>query len=319
LPTMTGSFLFSALVGLGTLIAFVGLWRTIKSLDPVEARAQEYGLGSEIAARGGAPVSQRTLRYRLNRLLSGLGLGPRLAAALTQADFPLTAAEFVVVIGGAFALGFLIGTWRVGSMFGLVLGAIMGCVPVVYLRMMRGRRQRAFSAQLPDVLTMLVGALRSGYGVTQALQMLVDQSPPPASKEFARVVRGVGLGLTIQQALSDMVGRVGTDELELVVTAINVQYETGGNLAETLDIIGETIRDRIRIEREIIVLTAQQTLSGYILAALPVALALIIFVINPRFFAPFLEPGWPRMLPIAAVVMQVAGFVIMRRILDIEV
>ncbi|TEU15189.1 MAG: secretion system protein F, partial [Anaerolineales bacterium] len=118
---------------------------------------------------------------------------------------------------------------------------------------------------------------------------------------------------------SDMVGRVDTDETELVVTAINVQYETGGNLAETLDIIGETIRDRIRIQREIRVFTAQQRLSGYVLAALPVALALIIFAINPRFFAPFLEPGWPRMLPIAAVVMQVAGFVIMRRIIDIEV
>ena len=316
---MTGSFLFSALVGLGTLIAFVGLWRTIKSHDPVEARVKEYALGSEIVARGGAPVPRRTLRYRLNHLLSGLGLGPRLAAALTQADLPLTAAEFVVVIGGAFVLGFLVGTWRVGSVFGLVLGAIMGCVPVVYLRRMRRRRQGAFSAQLPDVLNMLVGALRSGYGVTQALQMLVDQLPPPASKEFDRVVRGVGLGLTVQQALSDMVGRVGTDELELVVTAINVQHETGGNLAETLDIIGETIRDRIRIEREIRVFTAQQRLSGYILAALPVALALIIFAINPGFFAPFLEPGWPRMLPIAAVVMQVAGFVIMRRILDIEV
>ena len=316
---MTGPLLFCALVGLGTLIAFVGLWRTIKSLDPVEARTKEYAPGSEIPSGGEARLAQRTIRSRLNRLLSGLSLGRRLATALVQADVPLTAAEFAVVILGASALGFLLGTWRVGAILGLALAAVMGGLPVVYLRMMRSRRQRAFSAQLPDVLTMLVGALRAGYGVNQALQTLVDQFRPPASKEFARVVRAVGLGLTVQQALTDMVARVGTDETELMVTAINVQYETGGNLAETLSIISETIRDRIRIEREITVLTAQQRLSGYILGVLPLALAFIIFLINPGFFRPFLEPGWPRMLPVAAVVMQVAGFLIMRRILDIEV
>jgi len=316
---MTGPLLFCALVGLGTLIVFVGLWRTTKSLDPVEARTREYAPGAKISAGDETHLAQRTVRSRLNRLVSGAGLGRRLATALVQSDVPLTAAEFAVVILGASALGFLLGAWRGGAILGLALAALMGGLPVLYLRMMRSRRQRAFSAQLPDVLTMLVGALRAGYGVSQALSMLVDEIGPPASKEFGRVVRVVGLGLTMQQALSDMVARVGTDETELMVTAINVQYEMGGNLAETLSIIGETIRDRIRIEREITVLTAQQRLSGYILGVLPIALAFVIFLINPGFFRPFLEPGWPRMLPVAAVIMQVAGFLIMRRILDIEV
>jgi len=123
----------------------------------------------------------------------------------------------------------------------------------------------------------------------------------------------------VQQALSDMADRVGTDDADLVVTAINVQYEMGGNLAQTLEIIGETIRDRIRIKREIRVLTAQQRLSGYVLAVLPVVLAILLFIMRPEYMSRLFEPGWVRLLPVTAVIMMIAGFLVIRRILDIEV
>jgi len=133
------------------------------------------------------------------------------------------------------------------------------------------------------------------------------------------VVRAIGLGLSVQEALREMADRVGTDDVDLVVTAINVQYEMGGNLAQTLEIIGETVRDRIRIKREIRVLTAQQRLSGYVLAVLPLILAALLFMLRPQYIGRLFEPGWIRILPVAAVLMMIAGFLVIRRILDIEV
>jgi len=321
LQTVNGPLLFGVLTALMTGIVFLGLWRVARSLDQVETRVKEYGLDGAalIEADGDGPPKKRVLWPRFLRLVNGLGMGPRLAIDLARADIPLTVAEFMAVMLGGGALGFLIGMWRQGLLLGLGLGGVLAYVPMIYLRISQKRRQRAFSEQLPDVLTMLVGALRAGYGLMQAMQLLVEHIPPPSSDEFARVMRAVGLGVSVQQALTDMAERVGTDELGLVVTAINVQYETGGNLAQTLEVISETIRDRIRIIREIAVFTAQQQLTGYMLAGLPLLVALAISMMSPGFFKPFLEPGWPRLLPIMAVSMQVVGFLIIRKIIDIEV
>jgi tight adherence protein B len=238
---------------------------------------------------------------------------------LSHADAPLTAPEFTLIILGLAVVGFVFGVTRSSLPVGLLLAIVLGYFPIIYLRVAIGRRQRAFTDQLPDLLTLLVGALRAGYGLAQAIDVLVEQMPPPASGEFARVQRAVGLGLPIQTALNDMSQRIGTDEVDLVVTAINVQYEMGGNLAETLETIGETIRDRIRMLREIRVLTAQQRMTGYILAVLPFAVGLGMYVINPEYIMRLFEPGWIRILPIAALVMQVIGFLLIRRIVDIEV
>jgi tight adherence protein B len=195
---------------------------------------------------------------------------------------------------------------------------LLGFVPVFYLRSRQRRRQRAFTEQLPDVLTLLVGALRAGQGLSQAMEMLVEQLPPPASQEFARAMRAVRLGQPIQQALLEMADRVGTDDLDLVVTAMNVQYEMGGNLAQTLDTIGVTVRDRIRLKRQIRTLTSQQRFTGYVLALWPLALAAALYFLNPSYLKQIFVPGWI-LLPIGAVVLQIAGFLVIRRIVDIEV
>ena len=127
------------------------------------------------------------------------------------------------------------------------------------------------------------------------------------------------MGVPLQRALKDMAARAGSDDLSLVVTAINVQYEMGGNLAMVLESISQTVRERIRITREIQVLTAQQRLTGYILAAFPIFLAVVITLMQPDYFAPFFEPGPIRLLPMAALVMLVIGFFFIRRIVDIDV
>jgi tight adherence protein B len=196
---------------------------------------------------------------------------------------------------------------------------VLGALPIFYLRFRRGRRLRAFTAQLPDVLTLLVGALRAGYGLTQALELLTDQIAEPAASEFSWVMRAHGLGVPIPAALREMSDRVGSDDLALVVTAVTVQYEMGGNLAQTLETIGTTVRDRIRMLQEIRVLTAQQRFTGYFLAVWPVVIAIALFLLNPEYIGQLIQPGWIRFLPAGAVLLQVLGFFVIRRIVDIEV
>ena len=234
-------------------------------------------------------------------MLHGFGLGEKLAQALIRADVPLTAAEFALVMLLLGAVGFFVGSWRLNAMIGVFVGLVFAVGPLVYLKISEGRRRAAFINQLPDLLTLLVGSLRAGYGLSQAIELVAREVPAPASKEFARVVRAMGLGLPLQRALEGMAERIDSDDLDLVVTAINVQYEMGGNLSTVLETISETIRERVRVLREVHVLTAQQRLTGTILAMLPIGLAMIMSFIRPGYFDPFFEPGWPQFMPIMAI------------------
>jgi tight adherence protein B len=311
--------MFGVLVAASVVIAFAAVWRLTRNRNPVEARLTEYGGQGGAISDDRAAESGRPRLPMITRLVNGFGLGPALALSLTRADMPLTAAEFALIVFGVAALGLLIGVWRGGLLLGAVLAGLGGLLPVLYLRRRAGRRRQQFTEQLPEVLTLLVGALRAGYGLNQAIQMLVDEMPPPASVELGRVMRAVGLGLPVQRALQEMADRVDSDDLTMVVTAMNVQHETGGNLAQTLDVIGETVRDRIRITREIRVLTAQQRFTGYVLAIFPFVVAVGIYLVNPLYMSQLFVPGWPRLMPISAVVLQVIGFLIIRKIVDIEV
>lgn len=317
---MSGPLLFGLLISLLVLLGFVGLWRTLRVRDRADLRLLEYGVDTAVVASGTQGKGSRRLGFpALTRLLSGFSSGQRLASALAQADLPLTAAEFALITLGLALAGYIAGSLRGGPALGLLIAVGAACLPLLYLRRRKSKRLKAFTAQLADVLTMLTGALRAGYGLTQALDMLSKQLPPPASKEFARVMRSVGLGQPVQQALREMATRMASDDLELIVTAITVQHEMGGNLAQTLETIGATVRDRLRMLQEIRVLTAQQRFTGYFLAVWPVVMAVAIYFINPKYMLQFLQPGWIRLLPIGAVVMEIIGFLVIRKIVDIEV
>jgi tight adherence protein B len=300
----------------------MALQRMAPQRDPMEQRLAEYGLSDYVRGVRSAQKEKPKESSRfpiIMRLLNGYGLGEKLAATLTRADVPLTAAEFamlMLIMGGA---AFFLGVWRVNALVGMVLALVAMAGPLFYLKFRQSRRRAAFIAQLPDLLTLLVGSLRAGYGLSQAIELVAREVPEPASKEFARVVRATGLGLPLQRALENMAERIDSDDLDLMVTAINVQYEMGGNLSAVLDTISDTIRQRVRVLREVNTLTAQQRLTGTILAFLPVGLAIALMVLQPAFFAPFFEPGWPQLLPVAAVVLMVIGYVIIQKILDIKV
>ena len=308
------------LTALAVVLFFTALWVLLQRRDPVEQRLNAIGVRAvrrEVSSMAGA--AERYNLRGLRRYLAGFGLGPRLALELTRADVAMTVAEFILIIAVLALLGFAIGTWRVGPLMGLVLAAILGIVPFFYLGMRRRRRLRAFTQQLPDMLTLLVGALRAGYGLNQALDLVVERTAAPVSTEIGNVVRAVNLGLPLRRALEDAVARIGSEDFNLLVVAINVHYETGGNLAETLEVISDTIRDRLRMLNEIRVLTAQQRFTGYTLATLPIIVGLVVYLVNPGYIGDLFKPGWVRILPITAIVMQIIGFLFIRRIVDIEV
>jgi tight adherence protein B len=157
----------------------------------------------------------------------------------------------------------------------------------------------------------------------QTLDLVSRESPNPTSTEYRRVVQEVSLGLTTEEALQNLLKRVPSDDLDLLVTAVGIQMESGGNLAQILDTIGHTIRERVRIKGEIAVLTAQGRISAYIITGLPIALAIFITVINPGYMAPMFTFGFPPeawcCLPVASLVMIVIGFFTIMKIVDIEV
>ena len=273
-----------------------------------------------------APRSSHQIAQALDAMVRNRPLGLNMALSLARADLRLTVGELLIIrIGaalGGFLLGFVLGRGLTQPVLGIIVGLIVGVVgwmaPHWYVSHRAKKRLKTFVGQLGDTITLMANSLRAGYSLLQTMEMVSRESPPPMGQEFKRVVREVGLGLTPQQAMEHMLRRVPSEDLDLLVTAINIQHEVGGNLAQILEVIGETIRERVRVKGEISVLTAQQSLSGYIVAALPIGLAGILFVINPGYLNELF--AWPWIcLPIAGVVLIGLGFLVMRKIVQIDV
>jgi tight adherence protein B len=209
----------------------------------------------------------------------------------------------------------------------LALGFAIGAfAPRFWLNFRKGGRLKKFNSQLPDTITLIANALRAGSSFLQAIELVVRESQPPISIEFGRVIREVNLGLPFDIALENMVKRVRSEDFELMATAIAIQHQVGGNLAEILDSIAFTIRERIRIKGEIRTLTAQQRMSGYVVGALPFFLAFFIYLAAPKFFDPmFVKPPDVIGIPLGIILMGIAllsmgaGFFFIRKIVDIEV
>jgi len=269
----------------------------------------------------------------LNKVVEQRDFGANLARDIARADLRLKPSEFLMIWAGA-----VIGIPLVmlllspiikplGNPLFLLLGGFIGfLLPRFWLARRRNSRLGAFNKQLPDTITLIANALRAGSSFLQAIELVVRESRPPISTEFARVIREVNLGLPFDQALENMVRRVRSDDLELMATAISIQHQVGGNLAEILDSIAYTIRERVRIKGEIRTLTAQQRMSGYVVGFLPIGLAGFLFIAAPGFMEPmFANPPEILGLPAGVVIlifggfMMFMGFMFIRRIVDIEV
>jgi tight adherence protein B len=306
----------------------------------ISSRLERYAAGREkekAAGDGsqslGERVSQSAALSRLNKIVEGQDFGANLARELAAADLRLKVSEYLGLwaastVGLPLIFLFLsIGLPALRSPLALILALVIGFVlPRIWLGRRKSGRLNAFNKQLPDTITLIANALRAGSSFLQAIELVVRESRPPVSIEFARVIREVNLGLPFETAMENLVRRVRSDDLELMATAISIQYTVGGNLAEILDSIAYTIRERVRIKGEIRTLTAQQRLSGYVVGGLPFGLAFFIYIAAPAFFEPMFDNppgilGLPAGVIILAfgLVMMVTGFFAIRRIVDIEV
>jgi tight adherence protein B len=291
----------------------------------VEQRLERYagsGVRTELDGGSGPGLVAR----QVERAVRGRPFAEAIRTNLARADVRLSVGEFLVIRFGAalagFLFGFVAGRGLTQPILGLFVGllfAIAGwLIPHYYILWRARRRLQQFVSQLGDTIGLMANSLRAGYSLLQTLDLVARESSPPIADEFRRVVREVGLGVPVQEALEHMLRRVPSDDLDLLVTAIAINHEVGGNLAQILDVIGETIRERVRIKGEIRVLTAQQSLSGYVISLLPVGMAVIIFLLNPGYLTSLFTWPWICM-PIGAVIFMVLGFIIMRRIVAIEV
>ncbi|HID52748.1 MAG TPA: secretion system protein [Anaerolineae bacterium] len=269
---------------------------------------------------------------RLDKALSGRGFFETTRERLAKADLKLRVSEYFVVVILAAVGGGLLGYYvpKDNNPVLGVVGFIIGSqIPKWYVKHAAGKRMRAFDNQLSDTLNLWVNALRSGYSVLQGMEAIATELPPPVSVEFERVVQEVRLGLSVEAALDNMYRRVPSEDLDLIITAVNIQREVGGNLAEVLESISHTIRERVRIKGEIRTLTAQGRISGTIISLLPIVLGGLLFMINPGYVSelwvkepPFIIPnvfpcGWI-LLGIGAI-MIFFGWLAIRKIVDIEV
>ncbi len=259
----------------------------------------------------------------LDKAISQRPFAQKWRTQLSRADLKLTVAEFaalhVVSVIGFFAAAFFI-LFRGELIVSLVAAFVGFFAPRIYVSRATSQRLIKFENQLPDTLGLWVNALRSGYSVLQAMEAISRDAPEPTSTEFKRVVQEVSLGIDLEDALAHLLARVESEDLDLVVTAVNIQREVGGNLAEILEVISHTIRERIKLKGEIRVMTSQGRITGYLISGLPIILALFLLTIQPDFMSPMFENrlcGWPMLG--AGLALIGIGTAIIQKIVNIEI
>ena len=304
----------------------------------VSARLERYASGKPDAKSGGSGgigemLNQSVALANLNRVVEQRDFGANLARDIARADLHLKISEyFMIWIGTTLGVPAVMFAASIvfpalANPFLLLIGGLIGfAIPRFWLGRRRSGRLNQFNKQLPDTITLIANGLRAGSSFLQAIELVVREARPPVSTEFGRVIREVNLGLAFDEALENMVRRVRSDDLELMATAISIQHNVGGNLAEILDSIAYTIRERVRIKGEIRTLTAQQRLSGYVVGFLPIGLAGFLFIAAPGFMAPMFDDsvniaGLPAgvIILIFGGFMMFMGFMFIRKIVDIEV
>ncbi|MCD6475090.1 MAG: type II secretion system F family protein [Anaerolineaceae bacterium] len=266
----------------------------------------------------------------LDKNIEGTSWAEKTAKKLARADLAMKPGEyfainFIAIVFFAAFFWFVGGQSIIGGLIGMIVGFIL---PGFYVKRAQKKRLEKFNDQLPDMLSFMVNGLRAGYSTMQAMEAVSREMPAPINDEFHRVVQEMQLGLSMEAALGNLLRRIPSDDLDLVITAINVQREVGGNLAEMLDIISYTIRERIRIKGEIKTLTTQTMYSGQFLSLLPVIVLAILFLLNREYMMQFFLPennmpanpipcGYCTL--ILAAVLIIIGYFTMRKLSDIEV
>lgn len=317
-------------VVLAVVIIVIGYFTTRSDSDLVEERLGRYEesayqsfLDVDEPDESAAAEDNRRALEAIDNILSERKFGKNARRQLARADLKITVAEYAVLhlvsMAGFFAGGYFI-LFSQDLVMSVVSGFIGFFAPRIYISRTISKRLIAFEEQLPDTLGLWVNALRSGYSVMQSMEAIARDAPEPTQTEFKRVVQEVQIGIDMPDALDHLLERVESPDLDLVVTAVNIQREVGGNLAEILETISSTIRERIKLKGEIRVLTSQGRITGYLISFLPIALALFLNAINPGYMGHMFTNracGWPMLA--AGLALIGIGTAIIQKIVDIEI
>jgi tight adherence protein B len=319
-------YILTATAFIGVLLFFWGISSMMGGAGPetLEARMARYAGGPQAQAQDKKQTQKKDRREvdqwaTLSSDVADKKFASRVARDLARADLRLRVAEYYYIRVGL-ALGLAVVLYFLRDPLSALVGALLGYfVPRFWVGRRISGRLNAFNKQLPDTIVLLSNSLRAGSSFLQSIELVSREATAPMGPEMGRVVREVNLGLGMEEALANMVRRIKSDDLDLMVTAIGVQQQVGGNLAEILDTIAFTIRERVRIKGEIRTLTAQGRYSGYLVAFLPIAIAVTLNFINPEFMQPLFTELLGQILLVTGGIMMAIGFFAIRTITDIKV
>lgn len=288
----------------------------------VEDRLNQY-LGDQDNKSAERDAQRTAITDWVSKRVEKTTFGGRISQSLARADMKFKVGEYlaliflsVAIIGGV--------AWLLGgrNIISFLIGAVVGYIaPGLYVRQQQAHRLNRFNEELADMLNLMVNGLRAGYSTLQAMEAVSKELPAPICDEFRRVVQEMQIGIPMDAALANLLRRIPSDDLDFVITAINVQREVGGNLSEILDTISFTIRERVKIKGEVRVITSQVRASGTLLSLIPIFLTVVLWFMNPRYLMSFQDAG-PYCAVIAAVVVVTLislGYFVMMRIASIEV
>ena len=279
------------------------------------AEAKEQGPVFRKRSYSGLPI--------LSGFIGGIRGSEAVAISLERAGVPLRVGEYYIIRWVA-ALAFLVVPWVFSQgIYAIALGigmAVFGySLPAMWLNSKKSGRARRINAQLVEMLGMVANSLKSGYGLMQSFEFASKQLDPPLAVELKRMLRDANLGMSGEDALQALSERIGSPDLDMVLTAINIQRAVRGNLAEILESVAFTMRERERIRGEIVTLTSQQRLTGYIIGGLPVGMLLLFLMINPTYMSLLFTDFAGRIILLVAVCLEFLGALSMKRILAIEI
>jgi tight adherence protein B len=315
--------------GLGLLLLVAGVvMALVGERSVVEERLGRYAEAGAIATglvdteEEGEQAS--ALSDFFNRLGEGTDLFDSISGNLARADIKFRPAEYLTLVIGVAVIGGILGLVSSGGsvFFAIIFLFIGASIPFFYVSAAQRRRLKMFDNQLGDMLNLMVNGLRAGFSTLQAMEAVSRELPSPISDEFHRVVQEMQLGIQMEDALTHLTRRINSDDLDLVITAINIQREVGGNLAEILDVISFTIRERVRIKGQIAAITAQGRATAWVIAALPIVLVLLLFMLNREYMMTMFNPetrgcGIPIM--VLAGIMVISGFFAVQKIVQIDI
>jgi tight adherence protein B len=322
---------FLALATFG-LLGYGLYLRTTRRRAIIEERLETYATIEEEAARTTQTELQEGGQVpRLFRMLLPSGYLTHLEDELARADVPMRPSEYLLLRLVLAAFGFLVGRYGLGYVHSGIILAVCGfVVPAFVVRSYQNRRRNKFVRQLADALMLLTNSLRSGYGFVKGLELVAKEMSDPISKELNRMLREVNLGVTVDDALLNLGRRVNSQDMDIVIGAYLVQKDVGGNLTEIMEKVAETIRERLRIQGDVRVLTTQGKLSGFVVGLLPFAVVGILLLYAPDYFsAMFGPPIWAHamghdiplgvVLLFAGVCLQLVGAYVIFKVISIKV